>query len=157
MEKEQIVNDTIIKDVGNIVLNKLKKFSDVPPNYNPKIKILVVSAILSEDKERLSESISCGLKMLGYPPYYIHFYGIGYRLPKNNKELLMHFCSFLDFIMVDPARRSTCSDLIYEKVIDKKLYSDCINVLNEVAVTIICFAFIICSGDAYSGVHGPIC
>lgn len=135
------MENIIMNNLENIVLNQLKKFPDVPKNYHPEIKIFRVLPIRSEDQEELSKRICYGLKNLNFPSYYAHFYGVGYRPVEGVQELLKCFCTFLDFTIINPAQMSRCDKVYCPRGIDEKLYADCINTLNEIAMYIVNFAF----------------
>lgn len=140
----QNISDTI--DIENMIIKQLDEFSDVPPNYQPKIAIFQACPVRIEDEERLTKHINAGLKRCGYPSYYAYFYGVGYRPVKNIEELLKCFYTFLAFTVVDPARRGTCKRFFYS---DKEykdgpyvsLYIGCIEELNKIARSILSFAF----------------
>jgi len=140
------MDEVILKGLESAVLGKLKKFSDVPPNYQFTVKIFRVFSIRLEDRDKLAEHISCGLKRLGYPAYYAYFYGVGYRPVRGVQEWFECFCTYLAFTVVDPARRIKCTkffccDKEYKGDPYIGLYLGCINMLNEIALLIFRFTF----------------
>ena len=125
----------------NMLLKDLEKLSDVPENYYIVIKIFCVFPIRLEDYGELSKSICSGLKDLNFPSYMAIFYGVGYRPFKNKYEILVSFYTFLDYTIVVPSNMSRYNSKgCYANPINEKLYGDCFNMLNEIAMLIINFA-----------------
>ena len=117
------IGDVVSEDLGNMVVTQLEKFSDVPSNYHPVIRIECMHSISTkEEKEEISKQISASLKMWRYPPDINGFWKIGDCLSKDEQEPLVRFCNFLNFMTADSVRRARCSKFFCPEERYKKLW-----------------------------------